>query len=374
MKDNVIPGAIVLISSPDTGTWTGTFGTRTIGEDDPVTAADHFRVGSNTKTMTSTVILQLVQEGKLSLDDPIGTFISGVPNGDKITIADLSEMRSGLHSYSFDPTFNQTLDEQPQKAWTPQELLDIAFARPVKAQPGTTFDYSNTNIVLLGLVIEKLTGMTAAEAFQQRIFGPLGMKNTSLPAADDPRSPIRTRRVTRSAPTRPPSTPTRCRPPMSPKPLPARCCRTTRRTRTRRGPGRPAVPFPRTSTRWWAADCWTRRRRSFGWTACSPPTRATRPRQKYGLGIAQVGPLVGHDGQIPGYMTFMGHDPKTGLTVVILTNLATVPTGEGSALTILKSLPPILYQGVPLPSGDPAAAPGAASPGAGSSGPTSAGG
>jgi hypothetical protein len=175
---------------------------------------DHFRIGSNTKTMTSTVILQLVQEGKLSLDDPIGKYIQGVPNGDQITIAQLSEIRSGLFSYSFDPGFNQTLDEQPQK-----------------------------------------------------------VRMDSLQPTD---------------------------------------------------PSNPSA------------------------TSC-------------GLGIAQIGPLLGHDGQIPGYMTFMGHDPKSGLTIVMGTNLATVPSGEGSALTILKGLLPIFYPGMAVPGGDPAAAPGAAS-------------
>ena len=71
MKANVIPGAVVLVSSPDQGDWTGTFGTRTWGADEPMLAIDHFRIGSNTKTLTSTVILQLAQEGKLALDDPI---------------------------------------------------------------------------------------------------------------------------------------------------------------------------------------------------------------------------------------------------------------------------------------------------------------
>ena len=103
----------------------GTFGTRTWGTEEPMQAGDHFRIGSNTKTLTSTVILQLAQEGKLSLDDPIDTYIPGVPNGDKITIRNLSEMRSGLYSYSFDTTVNNTLDQQPQKIWTPQELIDI---------------------------------------------------------------------------------------------------------------------------------------------------------------------------------------------------------------------------------------------------------
>ena len=138
MKANVIPGAVVRISSPTQGDWTGTFGSATIGRDDPPSVEDHFRAGSITKTMTSTVILQLMQEGRLSLDDPIGKFRRGVPNGDRITIAELAEMRSGLYSYTFDPTFNETLDADPGKAWTPDELLAIAFSHPVDAQPGMT--------------------------------------------------------------------------------------------------------------------------------------------------------------------------------------------------------------------------------------------
>src|SRR5262249_28790869 len=153
--------------------------------DKPMSLGDYFRIGSNTKTMTSTVILQLVEEGKLKLDDPIAKYIPGVPNGDKVTITNLSEMRSGLYSYSFDPAFNATLDKDPQKAWTPEELLKIAFSHPVNGPPGQTFDYSNTNIILLGLVIEKLTGMSASEAFQKRLFDPLGLTHTPLPARTD---------------------------------------------------------------------------------------------------------------------------------------------------------------------------------------------
>jgi len=76
-----------------------------------------------------------------------------------------------------------------------------------------------------------------------------------------------------------------------------------------------------------------------------------------GLGIAKIGPLIGHDGQIPGYMTFMGRDPSTGLTIVTGTNLATVPKGEGSALQILKGLLPIFCPNAAIPGGDPVAAP-----------------
>jgi D-alanyl-D-alanine carboxypeptidase len=185
MKANVIPGAIVLIKSRDKGDWRATLGTGTIGKSVPLTLADYVRIGSNTKTMTSTVIMQLVQEGKLRLDDPIAKFRPDVPNGQNITIEQLATMRSGLYSYTFDRGFNETLDKDPQKAWTPDELLKIAFWHPPNGPPGQKFDYCNTNIVLLGLVIEQLTGMSARDAFRQRIFEPLKLTHTQLPAAND---------------------------------------------------------------------------------------------------------------------------------------------------------------------------------------------
>ena len=367
MKNNVIPGAVVLVASPDQGDWTGTFGTGTHGAEDPMSVADHFRIGSNTKTMTSTVILQLVQEGKLALDDPIGKYIQGVPNGDQITIAQLSEMRSGLYSYSFDPGFNQTLDEQPQKNWKPQELLDIAFSHPVDFAPGQKYEYSNTNIILLGLVIEQLTGMTASAAFQERIFTPLGLKNTLLPLPNDASIP-------------------------DPHPQGYSFGSNTSTIDTY---ALPAADQPAALDGTLLPNNETDANPSWGWTAgaaistvddmktyvealvdgglLDPQTQKVRmdslqstdpgnpSAPLYGLGIAQIGSLIGHDGQIPGYMTFMGHDPKSGLTIVIGTNLATVPSGEGSALTILKGLLPIFYPGFVIPGGDPAAAPGAAS-------------
>ena len=195
MADNAIPGVVVLIRSQEQGDWSATFGTAEIGKEVPMSITDYFRIGSNTKTMTSTVILQLVQEGKLALDDPIGKYRPDVPNGENITIQQLAEMRSGLFSYTFDKGFNETLDKDPQKAWTPDELLKIAFTHPPNSAPGVMYDYSNTNIVLLGVVIEQLTGMSASEAFEERLFQPLGLTHTSLPLPTTRRSPTRTRAV-----------------------------------------------------------------------------------------------------------------------------------------------------------------------------------
>src|SRR4051794_39571981 len=122
MKDNAVPGLVILVRSPK-GDWATVLGSAEIGTNKPWTLNDHFRIGSNTKTMTGTVILQLAQEGKLALTDPVAKYVSGVPNGDKITIANLAEMRSGLFSYTSDARFNRTLDQEPKKAWTPAELL-----------------------------------------------------------------------------------------------------------------------------------------------------------------------------------------------------------------------------------------------------------
>ena len=95
MAANAIPGAVVLVRDGHEA-WAQAFGTRVVGEDDPVSVFDHFRVGSNTKTMVGTVVLQLVEEGIIGLDDPVPQYRPDVPNGENITIAQLLDMRSGL--------------------------------------------------------------------------------------------------------------------------------------------------------------------------------------------------------------------------------------------------------------------------------------
>ena len=361
MRENAIPGAVVQISSPERGDWTGTFGTSTVDADDPIAADDHFRIGSNTKTMTVTAVLQLVQEGRLSLDDPISKYIDGVPNGDTITIAQLAEMRSGLYSYTFDPEFNATLDREPGKAWTQEELLRIAFSHPVDFPPGEQFAYSNTNTVLLGLVVEELTGMPVAQAFDERIFAPLGLENTSFPAIEDASIP-------------------------DPHPqgymfgtnvstidtfeLPEE-----EQAAAVAGTLKPNdVTDDNPSWTWTAGgaistvdDMTTYVKALVGGGLLDEQMQQTRldsirsvggGTAGYGLGMAQFGPLLGHDGQLPGFMTFMGHDPKTDLTIVIATNLSTVPSGEGSALTLVKGMLPIFYGSEYQAPGDPARAPG----------------
>ena len=136
-KELLIPGAVVLLRTPQ-GEFTVTYGTTLLGATSPPRADTHFRIASNTKTMTAAVIVQLAQEGKLSLDDPVSKYVPGVPNGDNITIAELLEMRSGLYNYTNDPIISATIDTDPAKVWTPAELLAIAFAHPPNFPPGTS--------------------------------------------------------------------------------------------------------------------------------------------------------------------------------------------------------------------------------------------
>src|SRR5262249_1281617 len=143
----------------------------------------HFRIASNTKAMTAAVIVLLVQEGKLRFDDPVSKYVSGVPNGDDITISELLKMRSGLFNYTSAPHLPESREHDPAKVWTTDELLAIAFRHPPLFAPGRKFDYCNTNYALLGLIAEKAEGAPLARIFQDRLFGPLGMKDTLLPAS-----------------------------------------------------------------------------------------------------------------------------------------------------------------------------------------------
>jgi CubicO group peptidase (beta-lactamase class C family) len=182
-KELLVPGAVVILSTPQ-GEFTVSYSTTTLGATIPPRADTHFRIASNTKTMTAAVIVQLAQEDRLDLDDPVSKYVSGVPDGDQITIADLLKMRSGLYNYTDAPEFAAILDQDPTKVWTPEEVLTIAFKHPPYFPPGTAFHYDNTNYALLGLIAEEREhGKPLARVLQDRLFGPLGMKDTALPAS-----------------------------------------------------------------------------------------------------------------------------------------------------------------------------------------------
>jgi D-alanyl-D-alanine carboxypeptidase len=182
LKQGDLPGAIVGVWKDGKRVYLKAFGVSDTKTGAPLKANAHVRIGSLTKAFTIMGILQLAAQGKLALDDPIGKYIQGVPNGDVITIRHLAEMRSGLGDYS--AVVVPTLYQDPEKQYTTQELLDIAFSQPVRAEPGAEFDYNNTNTTLLGALLEQLSGMPRSQYVQQRIAKPLGLKNTSVPTSN----------------------------------------------------------------------------------------------------------------------------------------------------------------------------------------------
>jgi D-alanyl-D-alanine carboxypeptidase len=143
------------------------------------------RVGSITKTFVSIVVLQLVGEHRLSLDDTVERWLPGlVPDGDGITLRQLLNHTSGIFDYTADEAFNTALFADPLREYTPRELVRIATTHPPLFAPGTSGSYSNTNYVILGLVLERVTHRPAIAVLRQRIIDPLGLHDTYLPVRD----------------------------------------------------------------------------------------------------------------------------------------------------------------------------------------------
>ena len=178
-----VPGAVMLLRTPE-GEFAVTYGQRGLDDPTPVTVKDHIRIGSNTKTWTGSAILQMVQEGKIALDDPVSKYRPDVPNGENITIEQLLNMRSGLFNYSTTFALNDKLDKEPRRVWQPDELLAIAYPLPPYFAPGQGYQYSNTNTVLLGLIAEQIDGKPLETVFEDRLFRPLGLDDTLLPPKD----------------------------------------------------------------------------------------------------------------------------------------------------------------------------------------------
>ncbi len=187
MQRASIPGAIVGIWQDGREPYVRAFGVRDTATGEPMTTDLYMRIGSNTKAFTVTAILMLADQGKLGLDDPIDRYVKGVPSGDQITLRQLAEMRSGLYNYADDT--NTKLPQQPFRQWTPHELLEVAFRHPLLFPPGSDFDYCNTNTVLLGLVVEKVSGQSLASFIEQNILKPEGLTHTVFPAGAEIPSP-----------------------------------------------------------------------------------------------------------------------------------------------------------------------------------------
>jgi D-alanyl-D-alanine carboxypeptidase len=176
------PGVIVGVRVGNQ-TWTATSGVTDTTTKAPVKVDEHTRVGSVTKTFTGTLIMQLVDEGKLKLDDTIDRWFPDLPDANQITVRMLGDMSSGINSYTADNTWVTKYFADPQGAWSPEELIAAGVSAPRKFPPGQGFFYSNTNFVMLGMIIEQVTNQPYVQVLQQRILDPLKLKATAFPDA-----------------------------------------------------------------------------------------------------------------------------------------------------------------------------------------------
>jgi D-alanyl-D-alanine carboxypeptidase len=163
--------------------FTARSGTARVDSPRPVPTDGRFRIGSITKTFVSTVVLQLVGEGKVELDAPVARYLPGLlPDGDRITVRQVLQHTSGLFNYtSALPLDPDGLLEFRYRTFTPTELVAMATARPLDFEPGTRWSYSNTNYVVAGMLVEKVTGKPYEVAVGQRVLRPLGLRSTSVP-------------------------------------------------------------------------------------------------------------------------------------------------------------------------------------------------
>jgi len=183
MSENGIPGAIVGVWSPEYGDRIIVRGKADIETGRVMDAVDRVRIASITKTFTVTVILQLVDETYLELDQYIDTWFTEaeIPGSNGITVRQLCNMTSGLFNYSDDETFLKVYTENPNKVWKPEELVELAVAHAPYFPPGMGWHYSNTNTVILGMIITKITGKEVGEEIKERLIDRLNLEETYYP-------------------------------------------------------------------------------------------------------------------------------------------------------------------------------------------------
>lgn len=184
VKQHRFPAALSTTTEANGRTTSHSKGTAELNKHVPVPKNGVVRVGSNTKSFVAAVVLQLNAENKVDLDAPITKYLPKSVNDDRITVRQLLNHTSGLANYT-NYLGLEKFEEVRHRYFEPRELLDIANAHEPTNQPGEKFKYSNTNYVLLGLLIQKVTGRPVAENVDQRIIRKLGLKDTYWPTPGD---------------------------------------------------------------------------------------------------------------------------------------------------------------------------------------------
>lgn len=179
------PGVAVFVAAPGLGRQQFAAGLSDVAENKAMRSDDPFRIGALTQAFTSTLILQLIEQGTVALDDTLEKWLpvdllDSVPNGRSVTIRQLLTMTSGIPDYQNHPGFQTAVAADPQRLWQPEEILAFSARQAPDFAPGERFGYSAANYVLLQMVAEAATGETLASNFRERFFYRLNMDNSYL--------------------------------------------------------------------------------------------------------------------------------------------------------------------------------------------------
>lgn len=317
-----IPGVVAGVWMPGKGCYVRATGVANTATREPMAADSYVRIGSETKTFTVTALLELVDDGRIGLDDPISAYVRGVPNGHRITLRQLAQMRSGLFPYSADADFEHDLLSDPMRSFTPRELLAYGYKHKNTFAPGKQFQYSNSNLILLGLVIEKVSGRPLADFIHERVLRPAHLHHTLFPKGDE-----------------------------FPQPHPQGYTNQTLTGATAN------------STDWnpswaWAAGAMISNLQDLRHWArsvatgqlLSPATQAQRlrtlptgfPGTTYGLGILKTNGWIGHNGSIPGYETVTVYLPSKKATLVLMINTDSTTQGQEPSTLLARAITQVI--------------------------------
>ncbi|WP_353808052.1 serine hydrolase domain-containing protein [Agromyces sp. SYSU T00194] len=305
-------GAIAGVWAPWAGGWTAAIGTTTRDGDTPVTTDMSFRAGLITTGMACTVLLRLVDEGKVQLNQQVGPVVK-VPGLEGITFAQLCQQTSGLGDY-YEP-LRRYLIENPGREWPAMELLASGLARDRAGEPGEKWAYSRTATVLLGIALEELTHTDFADLVARYVSGPLELGGTALPAASDLDLP-----GAHAAGL------------VAPRGAESKCTEAVDVSNLSSSAGFASfgVISDLEDLRVWSralatSSLLSEQSASAQW-ATVPRGSDAESWVSYGLGADEYGPMRGVASEIPGSLTAAYADPDTGLTVVIALNNSTSGT------------------------------------------------
>lgn len=330
-----IPGVLAGVWIPGKGRLIIEDGLADIDTGRPISKADHVRIGSVTKSFTVTVILQLAGEELLDLNDPVGNYLPDVENPDA-TIAELANMKSGIFNYTEDAEFvTEFVESDFLRVWTDQEIVDFADSNVPYFPPGGGWHYSNTNTVILGMIVEQVTGRPLGEEITKRIIESLGLDGTTYPTTPDMPEPFA------HGYGFDPLEDISFTDPSSSSGSGAMISRLDDLRKWGKALGKGTLL---------SAELQAERIDSLVPIVFDPcddddpdrPKRSCPEYDEYGMGLGEISGWIGHTGEYVGYTALVMYEPESGSVVVIVTNIFGV--GPHVPTKIFKEFAEILNQ------------------------------